>query len=273
MDELKTVLVNKGTDKNGNKEDRDIIFESGKTYSIVGPTGSGKTALVTDIEMLAQGDTATGRWVFVNGEEPCDLMRRDPSQKPVAMITQNTKCFTDMSVADFIDTHKKARGSEYLTAGVILLANKFTGEKIYSDDRVTHLSGGQTRSLMIADALLIGSAPVLILDEIENAGINRAEVIKAIKATSKIAIFVTHDPAIMLMTDYRIVMENGGIRKVIKSGSMDGIVLAELMEGYNAIELAKEYLRGGGEYVENFNYCGSSISGEDCTCKAGAQEQ
>jgi ABC-type lipoprotein export system ATPase subunit len=156
-----------GIDKNGKWEDYDrITLSAGETISIVGPTGSGKTALITDIELLAQRDTATKRQVLIDGSIPGAGERYDPSRKPIAMITQNTKCFADLSTDEFLRIHARARGirNETIIADTIGLANNFTGEKIRSENRVTSLSGGQTRSLLIADAILIGATPVILLD-------------------------------------------------------------------------------------------------------------
>lgn len=66
MDEV-TITVLPGFGKSGSKEN----FESleicpGDLISIVGPTGSGKTAFINDIEVFAQGDTVTGRRILVD---------------------------------------------------------------------------------------------------------------------------------------------------------------------------------------------------------------
>ena len=76
---------------------------------------------------------------------------------------------------------------------------------------MTELSGGQTRSLLIADAVVIGNSPIILLDEIENAGINRTRALELLKNYEKIFIFVTHDPRIALLSDFRIVMKNGAM--------------------------------------------------------------
>jgi ABC-type lipoprotein export system ATPase subunit len=132
------------------------------------------------------------------------------------MITQNTKCFADLSVVEFLKIHARARKikSKQVINRTIELANKFTGEKIKPDHRVTILSGGQTRSLLIADAMLIGAAPIILLDEIENAAIFKQEVIELIRNTSKMVIFVTHDPVIALLTKKRLIMENGAVNLI-----------------------------------------------------------
>lgn len=70
---IKEITIFPGIDKSGRKETfKYITLKAGETVSIVGPTGSGKTALITDIELLAQGDTSTRRRVLINGEIPTD---------------------------------------------------------------------------------------------------------------------------------------------------------------------------------------------------------
>ena len=83
------------------------------------------------------------------------------------------------------------------------------------DNRMTELSGGQTRALLIADATVICSTPVVLLDEVENAGIHRTRAVQLLRQYRKIFIFVTHDPRIALLSDFRIVMQDGRITKVL----------------------------------------------------------
>ena len=79
---------------------------------------------------------------------------------------------------EFLLTHSRVRtGSgedrRCWSQQAIDFANKLTGEPIDMDNRMTELSGGQTRALLIADATVICSTPVVLLDEVENAGIHR----------------------------------------------------------------------------------------------------
>lgn len=48
----------------------DLTLVPGEVVSVVGPTGSGKSQLLSDIECLAQGDTPSGRKVLPNGKAP-----------------------------------------------------------------------------------------------------------------------------------------------------------------------------------------------------------
>ena len=64
-----TITVMPGLNKQGQKEKFDMLeIRPGDLISIVGPTGSGKTAFINDIEVFAQGDTVTGRRILVNGK-------------------------------------------------------------------------------------------------------------------------------------------------------------------------------------------------------------
>ena len=82
---------------------------------------------------------------------------------------------------------------------------------------MTELSGGQTRALLIADATVICSTPVVLLDEVENAGIHRTRAVQLLRQYRKIFIFVTHDPRIALLSDFRIVMQGGCITQVLST--------------------------------------------------------
>jgi ABC-type lipoprotein export system ATPase subunit len=237
-----------GVNRNGLKENfTKFTLVSGETISIVGPTGSGKTAFISDIELLAQEDTATRRKILLNGKVPSDAIRFNPAAKPIAMITQNTKCFADVPVGEFLTIHARSRGIDNRTviAETIDLANLFTGEKIQKGHKVTTLSGGQTRSLLIADAILIGAAPVILLDEIENAGIFKQEVIGVIRDTGKMIVFVTHDPVIALHTNKRLIMENGGVKKIIVQTETERFAAKNLVEIDKRMGTIREELRAG----------------------------
>ncbi len=245
---LREITILPGTDKLNVRENfTEITLRAGETVSIVGPTGSGKTAFITDIELLAQGDTSTGRTVLVNGTHPIDDIRYNPSLKPIAMITQNTKCFADLTTEEFLEIHARARGitDSAVIPETINLANSFTGEKIHKDTKVTILSGGQTRSLLIADAIMIGAAPIILLDEIENAGIFKQEVIDIIKDTGKIIVFVTHDPVIALLTKKRIIIENGAVKKVLYQNEVEIRAAQNLLEIDRRVGSIREQLRAG----------------------------
>ncbi|MGA2698650.1 MAG: ATP-binding cassette domain-containing protein [Methanoregula sp.] len=242
------IIILPGTSRYGEKEGFDrIVIRPGDTLSIVGPTGSGKSAFINDIEVLAQDDTATGRSILVNGEEPSEELVRDPAKKPIALITQSTQVIADLTVTRFLALHIQARdtSAQDLIARTIALANEFTGEKIADSTRMTSLSGGQTRSLLIADAILIGQTPILLLDEIENAGINKERVITCLREYQKAVIFVTHDPYLALITDRRIVMKNGAVSGVLEPGNRERDIIGTVSGMDAFLWDLREKIRGG----------------------------
>jgi len=244
----KEICIIAGVNKDGEYESfGQIHLKVGETISVMGSTGSGKTALITDIELLSQGDSVTKRKILLDGKIPSDDIRYNPTYKPIAMISQNTKCFSDLFVTEFLEIHARARGiSVHSVADETLnLANQFTGEAIKGANRVTELSGGQTRSLLIADAITIGAAPIILLDEIENAGINKNEIMKIVKSVNKLIIFVTHDPVVALQTEKRIVMKNGSIDKIISRTPIEEKIMEDIVKIDKNMVKLRNSLRAG----------------------------
>jgi ABC-type lipoprotein export system ATPase subunit len=107
------------------------------------------------------------------------------------------------------------------------------------------LSGGQTRALLIADAILIGRTPILLLDEVENAGIFKERVISYIKECKKTVIFVTHDPYLALSTDRRVVMSNGAVVKVLEPRERERATIERIAEIDDLLWDLRERIRSG----------------------------
>lgn len=245
---IQSLTILPGTTRTGDPESfEEITIRPGDTISIVGPTGSGKTAFINDIEVFAQRDTVTGRKILINGTEPSEDLVRDPAKKPIAMITQNTKCLADLTVAEFLTMHLRSRklSRPGLMDEAVDLANEFTGEKISASMRMSSLSGGQTRSLFIADAVVISDTPIILLDEVENAGIFKDRVIETLRERHKAIIFVTHDPYVALLTDRRIVMGCGAVQKILTPGNGEQEALREIARMDADMMRLREKIRAG----------------------------
>ena len=218
---IEAITILGGHGKSGEPEAvQRIDLRMGDVVSIVGPTGSGKTTLINDIELFADANTPTGRRIFINGTRPPAEYRDDPARNPIALITQHTTFLSDLPVREFLLTHARIRSAagsqvETMLERTLGFANQLTGEPILVESRMTELSGGQTRALLIADATIICNTPIVLLDEVENAGIHRTRALELLREYRKIFIFVTHDPRIALLSDYRIVMQGGTVTKVL----------------------------------------------------------
>jgi ABC-type lipoprotein export system ATPase subunit len=243
-----------GIGKDGTKEGVEEVFlKMGDVVSIVGPTGSGKTTLINDIELFADGTTPSRRRVFLNGRPVPEELMNDPSKNPVALITQHTNFLSDMQVDRFLAAHARIRGGKdprAIVAETLDFANQLTGEPIDPAVAMTELSGGQTRALLIADAVVIGNSPIILLDEIENAGIHRTKALDLLKKYEKVFIFVTHDPRIALLSDYRVVMKNGRMQKVIVTGQEEKRVVEEIKKMDDLLLEFRMYIRDGKELTE-----------------------
>lgn len=257
------ITVLGGRSKDGGEEPvQRVDLRMGDVVSIVGPTGSGKTTLINDLELFANGNTPTRRRVLVNGSLPPADYREDPARHPIALITQHTNFLSDLPVADFLRIHAGVRlagarrsvdgesgDADAIVGETLAFANQLTGEAIRRDYRMTELSGGQTRALLIADAVIIGHAPIILLDEIENAGINRMRALELLRQYRKIFVFVTHDPYIPLLSDFRVVMAGGAITKVIRSGAAERCLAERVRAADDVLAQFRDRIRSGGEFT------------------------
>lgn len=254
---IESITIFTGVDKLGNPESVERIdLKMGDLVSIVGPTGSGKTTLINDLELFANGNTPTKRRILINGAVPPDSYKTNPSSNPIALITQHTTFLSDLPVFDFLVTHARIRCTEYSQIDDLLkqtldFANQLTGEPILINNKMTELSGGQTRALLIADATLICNTPIVLLDEVENAGINRTKALELLRKYKKIYMFVTHDPRIALLSDYRIVMQNGSITKLMYTNDEERTLSNYLTKLDNSLSKIREKLRFGEQVNKN----------------------
>lgn len=227
---IEEITIMGGFDKQENPEPvKKVVIKRGEIFGVVGPTGSGKSSLIGDIEQLSQEDSFSRRKILVNGEEPRYEDRTNPRKKMVAQLSQNMNFLADMTVGEFLSLHAKCRGaSSKCVNAVIELANTLTGEPIKKDHDLTILSGGQSRALMVADVAIISNSPIVLIDEIENAGIRKHDALEALAGHGKIVMVVTHDPVLALMTDKRIVMKNGGMQNVVSTSEEEKTISQKL---------------------------------------------
>ena len=81
---------------------------------------------------------------------------------------------------------------------------------------------------MIADTAILSARPVVLIDEIENAGIDRQQALDILIREEKIVLMATHDPILALMGDKRVVINNGAMQKVIEPTRQEKANLTEL---------------------------------------------
>lgn len=249
---IRSVTILPGHDKNGRQENFDSIeMHTGEMYTIVGNTGSGKSRLIKDLEQLADSDSVTGRKILLDGRKIPIEDRNALSQRLIAHLEQNMRFVLDLTVREFILLHLECRNRDKgLLDQVISLANEITPEPISSDMNLNILSGGQGRSLMIADVAFVCDSPVVLIDEIENAGIDKTAALQVLVKQNKLVLMVTHDPHTALMADKRIVMENGSVKAIAVRTPQEKDIFDTLEKQYLFQREIQKSLRKGNSFHE-----------------------
>lgn len=251
---VSSITIQGGVNKAGEPEAVSLTIKAGEVVSIVGPTGSGKSQLLNDIECLAQKDTPTKRQILINGNVVDETVRFEMDGKLVAQLSQNMNFVMDLSVEEFLEMHAKCRmtnNADMVVQQCFACANELAGEQFSKDTKVTQLSGGQSRALMIADTAYMSDSPIVLVDEIENAGINRRQAIELLAKRDKIILVSTHDPLLALSADKRIVIKNGGIYKIIETSDKEKSNLSRIEQFDNTMQQLRESLRLGACITED----------------------
>lgn len=171
---------------------RDIVFEDGKSYMLLGASGCGKSTLLNMIAGILSPDCGQ---ILIGGE---DLVKKTQKEKDkqriknIGYIFQDFKLIPEMSVADNIgilrlENVDVSKADEVLK-GLSMLE--------YKNKKVKYLSGGQKQRVAIARAI-VKTPQIILADEPTgnlNFEIGEAVVKELINvAAGKTLIAVTHD--------------------------------------------------------------------------------
>ncbi len=246
---IREISILAGYNKLGEKEAfGELVVKPGEIIAIVGPTGSGKSRLLADIEWGARADTPTKRTVLINGK-PLEIKERFSARnKLVAQLSQNMNFVMDLTVEEFLSLHARSRMVEEeaeVIHKIFEKANDLAGERFKLSTPITSLSGGQSRALMIADTAILSTSPIVLIDEIENAGIDRKRALDLLIGEDKIVLMATHDPILALMGDRRIVINNGGVYKIMDVTTEEKAILKDLEKLDAVIQGMRSKLRYG----------------------------
>ncbi|MBQ4581124.1 MAG: ABC transporter ATP-binding protein [Clostridia bacterium] len=173
-------------------EYRDITFENGKSYMLLGASGCGKSTL---LNMIAGVLSPTAGSVIIDGVNMSAASQKVRDRfriEKIGYIFQDFKLITDMTAADNIGI-LRLEGVDISGMDDMLRALDIYDKK---NARIKHLSGGQKQCVAIARALV--KKPDIILADEPTGNLNFAigeQVIRKLAEVSKgkTLIAVTHD--------------------------------------------------------------------------------
>lgn len=243
---MKSLTILPGKDKNKQVEPySSFSLRRGELYTIVGNTGSGKTRFIKDIEQLAYGDSITERRILLDGARVAPSERQRLSSRLVAHLGQNMRFVLDTNVLKFLQLHAECRKCSATPEEVLVLTNQITSEPVLLDQSLNQLSGGQSRALMIADIALICDSPIVLIDEIENAGIDKERALNLLLSRDKLVLVVTHDPHTALMAQQRIVLSGGAVTAIVERSAEEYALYQTLGQIYKQQQHYQSLLRKG----------------------------
>ena len=194
---------------------QDIVFETGKSYMLLGASGCGKSTL---LNMIAGVLAPTRGAIYIDGVNMTEKSQAEKDQfriQNIGYIFQDFKLINEMTVQDNINI-LKLEGVDVSASGELLEKLGILEKK---NARVKHLSGGQKQRVAIARALV--KHPDIILADEPTGNLNFAigeQVIRQLVevARGKTLIAVTHDDRLAKYFDAVIDMNamTGGMRDV-----------------------------------------------------------
>jgi subfamily B ATP-binding cassette protein MsbA len=205
-----------------------LTARRGDIIALVGPSGGGKTTLVSLIPRFY--DVTEGE-VRVDGQD-VRTVRLDSLMSQVALVDQETTLFNDTLANNIRYGKPGASEPEVEAAARAAYAHDFISEmpegyETNIGDRGVRLSGGQRQRICIARALL-KNAPILILDEATSALDTESEqmVQGALNnlMQNRTTFVIAHRLSTVLNADRILVVDKG---EIVEQGTHEGLLVRD----------------------------------------------
>ncbi|MBL7499037.1 ABC transporter ATP-binding protein [Frankia sp. CN7] len=205
--------------------DFSLQVDPGRTVAVVGPSGAGKTSVVS--LLLRFFDPRQGV-VRIGGRDVRDLPS-DQLRSMIALVAQDTYLFGGTVAENVAMARPGASRADVETAARVAGAHEFIaalpdGYDSPVGERGLRLSGGQRQRLAIARAVL-ADAPILVLDE-ATASVDAAAEASIQSALDQLTaqrttLIIAHRLSTVRNADQIVVLDDG---RVVETGRHDELV-------------------------------------------------
>lgn len=197
-----------------------IEIKEGQRVGLVGPSGAGKTTLVS---LLLRQHEVTGGAILIDGQNIAEVTQ-DSLRAAIAVVPQEPLLFHRTIKENIAYGKPRASRAEIEAVAKMAEAHEFIsalpeGYDTLVGERGVKLSGGQKQRVAIARAML-KNAPILVLDEATSALDSESEV--AIQRAlhklmeGKTVLAIAHRLSTLREMDRIIVLERG---KIVEDGT------------------------------------------------------
>ncbi len=203
----------------------DLTVNAGEVVALVGPSGAGKTTLMSLLPRFfdpQQGD------VRIDGRDLREL-RLDSLRRQIAIVTQDTFLFDDTVQNNIAYGRPDIPLAKVRSAAEAAIAADFInllpdGYRTQIGERGQRLSGGQRQRISIARALL-KDAPILLLDEATSHLDSEAELLVQRALSNLMAgrtvVVSAHRLSTICSANKIVVLDEG---RILDSGTHEGLL-------------------------------------------------
>ena len=202
-----------------------LTVAPGETVALVGPSGGGKSTLLS---LLPRFYDVTGGSISVNGVDLRDLSLTDLRAR-IALVTQEPFLFDDTIAANIAYARPGATAEQIAEAARSAAAHDFItalpeGYQTRAGEAGMRLSGGQRQRIAIARAFL-KDAPILLLDEATSALDTESEALVQVALERLMAgrstLMIAHRLSTVQHADRILVLEAG---RIVESGTHAALI-------------------------------------------------